>query len=633
MKFWVGHCVEKYDCSAPLITFLAASFPILFQNVRHKGTHSFLTMSFFKSLWTLEHRMEQDPWFAVKVLVELCAGALVVFFASHTLHNLYFHPLSRFPGPRLWAATKLTYYYYFFKGTLDWKIVQLHRDYGEVLRTAPNELSFTNSSVWREIYGGTASKDPNHKSLEKSRLAYASIIPMDSKKPYSLIYAPDDIHAHLRGHLGRAFSDKALRSQEGIVQHYVDLMITRLKEVTASSSSPSPATSDMVKWYIYTTFDIIGDLALGESFGCLEHDRAHSWVSVIFDSLKFTPLQRIGNEYASTFGRVIKALTPKSAHDARDRHLQYSADRVKARIARGKDLQRKDFFSFILDIDDEERRKLEDETNIDTNAYIILLAGSETTATLLSGVTYLLLRSPESYARAKREVRSAFKHEADMNFGTTTSRLPYVRACLSEALRLYPPAPSFFHRQTSKVQPETKISGHVVPPGVGASVHALAAMRHPDNFWKPDDFRPERWLVKSTPAPAATEGEAMAPDSSASTEGEREEEHIQGKMAGEYASLQEDLEAFRQYDNKAAFQPFSYGPRNCIGKSLALAEMRLILARVLWRFDMELAEEELEQSKRLGGWMERQKVFVLWDKGPLMCRVKEREGLAEQKGN
>lgn len=68
-------------------------------------------------------------------------------------------------------------------------------------------------------------------------------------------------------------------------------------------------------------------------------------------------------------------------------------------------------------------------------------------------------------------------------------------------------------------------------------------------------------------------------------------------------------------DNRAASQPFSVGPRNCLGKAFALNEMRVILARMLWNFDMKL----LPQSD---GW-ERQRIFTLWDKGPLMVELNE----------
>ena len=57
------------------------------------------------------------------------------------------------------------------------------------------------------------------------------------------------------------------------------------------------------------------------------------------------------------------------------------------------------------------------------------------------------------------------------------------------------------------------------------------------------------------------------------------------------------------------------GPRNCIGRNLAYMEMRIILARVVWGFDFEMCEESR-------GW-DRQQVFILWEKGPLVVRLRE----------
>jgi len=70
-------------------------------------------------------------------------------------------------------------------------------------------------------------------------------------------------------------------------------------------------------------------------------------------------------------------------------------------------------------------------------------------------------------------------------------------------------------------------------------------------------------------------------------------------------------------DNRAALQPFSYGPRNCIGRNLAYVEMRLCLARILFSFD-------IEPTARIQGWPD-QKVFLLWKKPGLWIKMKPRD--------
>src|ERR1700693_4910894 len=81
-----------------------------------------------------------------------------------------------------------------------------------------------------------------------------------------------------------------------------------------------------------------------------------------------------------------------------------------------------------------------------------------------------------------------------------------------------------------------------VPGSTSVTVSHWSCYRSPDNFGDPDRFAPERWLG---------------------------DEHYKN-------------------DRKKALQPFSLGPRNCLGMNLAYAEVRIILAPPLWEFDIEL---------------------------------------------
>jgi len=109
------------------------------------------------------------------------------------------------------------------------------------------------------------------------------------------------------------------------------------------------------------------------------------------------------------------------------------------------------------------------------------------------------------------------------------------------------------------------------------SISQYSTYRSTLNFADPDTFHPERWLPSTSPLynPA-------------------------------FAA-----------DQKAALQPFSVGSRNCLGKNLAYHEMKLVLAKLLWNFDFELCKES-------DGWAETQKVFSMWEKKPLMAKLRKR---------
>ncbi|KAF7877056.1 uncharacterized protein EAF02_008276 [Botrytis sinoallii] len=78
--------------------------------------------------------------------------ALLAYPISSAIYNIYFHPLAKFPGPKLWTASRLPFIYYLLTGQLVKKVKEFHDIYGEFYRLAPDEVSFASEQAWNDIY-------------------------------------------------------------------------------------------------------------------------------------------------------------------------------------------------------------------------------------------------------------------------------------------------------------------------------------------------------------------------------------------------------------------------------------------------------------------------------------------------
>ena len=137
---------------------------------------------------------------------------------------------------------------------------KLHDRYGPVVRIAPDELSFIDRAAWKDIYGSR----PGHKNFHKDPIHVGSIAAVHGASTITM--ANDADHARQRRALSHAFSTKALMEQEYIVKNYVDIFSEKMKEFARGDG-----IVDVTDWFAYTTFDVIGDMALGEPFGCLHN--------------------------------------------------------------------------------------------------------------------------------------------------------------------------------------------------------------------------------------------------------------------------------------------------------------------------------------------------------------------------
>jgi len=368
--------------------------------------------------------------------------------------------------------------------------------------------------------------------------------------------ADDDNHARQRRALSHSFSQKALVEQEYIVKRYVDQFIDNLKQMESKDEA-----FNMVNWLNFTTFDIIGDLAFGEPFGCLDLGRFHEWVALIYETVKAGALEQATRRFApvgSLTQKFLLSFIPKHVRGYRTQHLRRSREKCLQRLENGNSSHR-DFIWYILK--QKEKHDLKQD-EIVVNSALFIVAGSETTANLLSGLIARLIWNPDKYQKLVFEIREAFNSEDQLTY-ENLSKLTYLNACLEEGLRIHPPVPTGLLRTVPKGG--DTIDGAFVPAGTSVAVSSWAAAHNPVNFRDCDQFIPERYIDK------------------------------------EYDT-----------DWKKAAQPFSLGPRGCIGRHLSYMEMRLILGRLLWNFDVVSVDGAWQWDPT--GEMKNMRAFMTWEK-------------------
>lgn len=273
----------------------------------------------------------------------------------------------------------------------------------------------------------------------------------------------------------------------------------------------------------------MGDLSFDEGLNMLEDGDYSPWVKTIFAGIKFGTWIRAAKLLSPLTNWLMEERLMKSetVRAKQVEHWKYSTERVDRRLAREPD--RPDLWTRIL----EKSRGMEEGKagggrgegmtlqEHYSNASVFMIAGTETTATALSGVTYYLLRNPSAMEKLKKEIRTSFSSFADLHLEKLAQQ-KYLMAVLTEGLRIYPPVPIALPR----IVPAggAVIGGYFVPKGTAVGVHHYAQYMSEQHFRTPRTFHPERWL-------GGEEGRAFAGD------------HLD------------------------ALEPFSVGPRNCLGKS------------------------------------------------------------------
>jgi cytochrome P450 len=241
---------------------------------------------------------------------------------------------------------------------------------------------------------------------------------------------------------------------------------------------------------------------------------------------------------------------------------------------------RKDIFSHLLQTDTQSGRSF-NQKELNTNANLIIAAGADTTSNVMSQVFRVLAIDQESKkATGQQSIISKLRNEIDticdkgvQLTSETIRNAKYLDGVVSEALRLMNPLPMGV--QTVTPPQGLEIAGRHIPGHVAVRAPPMLLMSDERYFPFANEFIPERWT-------------------------------------GERPELLTDL-------SWKAYIPFGYGVHSCVGKNLALNELRLVTARLVREFDVSFTESyDDDEFKR------QTKDYIILESGPVWLKFNPR---------
>ncbi|KZV93858.1 cytochrome P450 [Exidia glandulosa HHB12029] len=426
-----------------------------------------------------------------------------------------------------------------FPGPWDYKLTKLRATF-----TAYKGFHYKNVKKLHDRYGPIVRVGPNELSISDisavSAVLGASGLPKDrwyrarQNAPdgnMSLIaMTPGTTHARRRRLWNRGFGRDELVAHSAAAKMELDVLLNQLDKL-ADADSPV----DITKWLRYYSFDFMGRFAFGESFGLLKAGAdPHGFIAAVE---KFTMgLDIIGHLYWVGYSVAVLPGLAKAMLSFRN----FARQCVEKRLARGTTTS--DLWYYLGGEDgaakDSEKISVAEMAR---EGGLAIVAGSDTSANTMMCTLFQLLKSPDSYARAAAEVDAAIVNGVDIwnNAVDSPKALPYLTACMDETLRLMPVVPTNGSRGVPAGSGGRIIADRYIPENteIYVSPHVL---HHDERYFSPatEEFRPERWIEPGWNT------------------------------------------------QREAFIPFSAGPSQCVGKTLARIEIILVLSALLHRYEL-----------------------------------------------
>ncbi|KAI4602498.1 hypothetical protein KJ359_009742 [Pestalotiopsis sp. 9143b] len=445
-------------------------------------------------------------------------GALV----SMVIYRLFFHRLCKFPGPLGARVSK------FYSASLAAKDVQYHKNvarmhekYGDFIRTGPRELCIVRSSAVPLLYG------PNTKCRKST---WYTQVDTDCRNCSINMTRDVDDYRRRRRAWDRGFSMKTLKAYAPRISSKVDELIAQL---TKLRDTPVDATA----WSGYLAFDVMGEVGFGKDFGGVSTGREHPAIRAIKDHM--VVLSVVGGHLPWLLNLASRIPGATAGYAP---FFRWCASEITAKQKTWTPAQEPtDIISHLIAaFASRDLSAPPSEAALHEDARVIIIAGSETTATTLASALFYLARHPAAYRKLQRLVDAAVPEDGVWSYEAVKS-VTYIDDVINETLRLKPALLAGSHRLTP---PEGIQVDEVHIPGDTTVFVPTQLIQTDARYW--------------------------------------------GSRAAEFVP-----ERFSDQDcTDAPFLPFQLGLHSCPGKNLALMSLRIALSKVALNFDMSFAPGE-----------------------------------------
>ncbi|KAG8684543.1 hypothetical protein FRC11_011955 [Ceratobasidium sp. 423] len=462
----------------------------------------------------------------------------------------------------------------------------MHKRYGTFVRIAPNHISIADPAALEVVYG------------HSSRLLKSDFYDVFYTEEADMFSTRDrSIHAVKRKRVAHIFSPQSVLAFQPRIQQHIQKLCQqwdyRCNAAARGTSGENwiamdgRAVFDSVAQFGYLSFDVIGDLALGSSFGMIESQRdatpLKNHANNRTTDVPVVQLTQAVAELATVVGawpawiRPLVRLLPwnyaryKALVDFM--HLTVAKvedklDRMKKEVEKAEDSSPMvDIIDKLLELREEHGAGLS-RREIISEAFLFLFAGGDTTSTTMGAFCYFLAANREAQLKLQAELDENIPLDLDFNGDDATATpiavashehvkdLSYLNACLKEVMRLQSIVGVGLPRIVPPGQTFT-FKGETFKEGSVISVPAMT-INHMD-IWGPDAkmFRPERWL-------------------------------------------EPEAQEFQKY-----YLPFSLGVRACLGRNLAIMQLLIVAATLFHRYDVMLSPSQSGKEIQIHEAMQR----------------------------